>query len=250
MTRGFVVLLVAGILSACVSQQRTGPPAPVITAGKPSAAQPPTSAPSPQSEEGVEVYPYRPPTTAPDALPGQGGVPSESGVPIGGSPISESAPVAPSDSVAVPSESAGPAFSPSVAAPPASASPPAQQVVAYAAPAPAAPTMLPAADVLAKLAERQRQAGDYVGAAATLERALRIQPLETTEQAYLWNRLASVRMEQGLYSQAGNLASRSNALAKDQPSLKRSNWDIISVARRAAGDTAGAAEAERMARGG
>jgi tRNA(Glu) U13 pseudouridine synthase TruD len=110
--------------------------------------------------------------------------------------------------------------------------------------------MLPAADVLVKLAERQRQAGDYVDAAATLERALRIQPLETSEQAYLWNRLASIRMEQGLYSQAGNLASRSNALAKDQASLKQSNWGIISVARRAAGDTAGAAEAERMARGG
>jgi Flp pilus assembly protein TadD len=101
------------------------------------------------------------------------------------------------------------------------------------------------ADALRAQAERQRQAGDYAGAAATLERALRIQP----QDARLWNRLARVRMEQGLHSQAANLAARSNALAGDQPDLKRDNWSIIATARRQAGDTAGAAEAERKARG-
>jgi tetratricopeptide (TPR) repeat protein len=104
----------------------------------------------------------------------------------------------------------------------------------------------PAADALAKQAEQQRQARDYVGAAATLERALRIQP----QEAYLWNRLARVRVEQGLYSQAGNLASRSNALSGDQAGLKQDNWSIIATARRASGDTAGAMEAEQKARGG
>jgi len=88
--------------------------------------------------------------------------------------------------------------------------------------------------------------GDYVGAAATLERALRIQP----QEAYLWNRLARVRMEQGLHAQAGNLAARSNALAGDQAQLKQDNWSIIAVARRAGGDAAGAMEAEQKARGG
>ena len=87
---------------------------------------------------------------------------------------------------------------------------------------------------------------DYVGAAGTLERALGIQPRE----AYVWNRLARVRMEQGLYAQAGNLASRSNVLAGDQVALKQDNWSMIAAARRAVGDTAGAAEAERMAGGG
>ncbi|MEA3276110.1 MAG: tetratricopeptide repeat protein, partial [Pseudomonadota bacterium] len=120
------------------------------------------------------------------------------------------------------------------------------QVVAYAPPPPAAPALPPAADGLAKQAEQQRQMGDYVGAAATLERALRIQP----QEAYLWNRLAHVRMEQGLYSQAGNLAERSNVLARDQASLKQDNWSMIAVSRRTAGDAAGAAEAEEKARGG
>jgi Tfp pilus assembly protein PilF len=99
---------------------------------------------------------------------------------------------------------------------------------------------------LAQQAERQRQAGDYVGAAATLERALRIQP----QEAYLWNRLAHVRMEQGRYAQAGNFAQRSNALAKNQPALQQDNWGMIAVARRTAGDIAGATEAEEKARGG
>ena len=106
--------------------------------------------------------------------------------------------------------------------------------------------MPPAVDALASRAEQQRQTGDYGGAAATLERALRIEP----QQAYLWNRLARVRLEQGLGSQAGNLAARSNALAGDQAKLKQNNWDVIATVRRQSGDVQGALEAERMAGGG
>jgi Tfp pilus assembly protein PilF len=84
-----------------------------------------------------------------------------------------------------------------------------------------------------------------VGAAATLERALRIEP----QEAYLWNRLARVRMEQGRYTQAGDLALRSNSLSSEV-ALKQDNWSVIAAARRAAGDTAGAMEAEQKARGG
>jgi len=109
--------------------------------------------------------------------------------------------------------------------------------------------MPPAVDALAGRAEQQRQTGDYGGAAATLERALRIQP----QEAYLWNRLARVRLEQGLGSQAGNLgnlAARSNALAGDQSKLKQNNWEVIATVRRQSGDVQGALEAERMAGGG
>jgi hypothetical protein len=56
-------------------------------------------------------------------------------------------------------------------------------------------------------------------------------------------------MDQGLHSQAANLAARSNALAGDQAALKQDNWSIIAGARRQAGDAAGAADAERRARG-
>lgn len=106
--------------------------------------------------------------------------------------------------------------------------------------------MAPAVEALAARADQQRQTGDYGGAAATLERALRIEP----QQAYLWNRLARVRLEQGQGSQASNLAARSNALAGGQAKLKENNWEIIATTRRQSGDVQGAVEAERMASGG
>jgi len=104
----------------------------------------------------------------------------------------------------------------------------------------------PAVESLVRQAEQQRQSGDHAGAAAALERALRLQP----QQAYLWNRLARVRLEQGLGTQAGNLAERSNTLAGEQAALKRDNWSIVATARRQQGDAAGALEAERRAAGG
>ena len=128
------------------------------------------------------------------------------------------------------------------------AEPPAPKAVKAppaAAEKPAAPGLAPAADGLARQAEQQRQSGDYAGAAATLERSLRIAPRE----AYLWNRLARVRMEQGLTAQASQLASRSNDLAGSQSTVKKDNWRIIAESRRRAGDTAGAGEAEQRASG-
>jgi hypothetical protein len=204
----------------------------VVTRGviPPAAAQ--TEAPP---EPSVEVYPYRPPGGAPDDLSAE--------TPASQGPGGE----------LVPAETAGPATAWSLPAERATQPPgqsgsdaaPTQTVVAYAPPAATSPTLAPAADTLARQAEQQRQARDYVGAAATLERALRIEP----QEPYLWNRLARVRLEQGLPGQAGNLAARSNALATDA-ALKQDNWAVIAAARRAAGDAAGAEEAERRARGG
>jgi Tfp pilus assembly protein PilF len=106
-----------------------------------------------------------------------------------------------------------------------------------------APTLPAAAQALASQAEQQRQTGDYTGAAASLERSLRISPREP----YLWNRLARVRMEQGQTAQAGNLAARANDLAGKNGDVKKDNWRIIAEAKRRAGDTTGASEAEKRA---
>jgi len=107
----------------------------------------------------------------------------------------------------------------------------------------AVPSLPPAAQALAGQAEQQRQSGDYTGAAASLERSLRIAPREP----YLWNRLARVRMEQGQTAQAGNLASRSNDLAGKDADVKKDNWRIIAESKRRAGDVNAASEAERRA---
>lgn len=87
-------------------------------------------------------------------------------------------------------------------------------------------------------AEWQRRTEDYVAAAANLERALGIQPLEP----YVWNRLARVRLEQGRYVQARHLASRSNILAGGKQSpLTRDNRKIIAATNQAAGNAASTA---------
>jgi predicted Zn-dependent protease len=92
-------------------------------------------------------------------------------------------------------------------------------------------------------ADRQMVAGDMDAAAASLERALRID----ARDARLWQRLAVVRLEQGKPAQAEAMAARSNGLARGDRELLARNWRVIAAARRMAGDEAGAREAEARA---
>ena len=84
---------------------------------------------------------------------------------------------------------------------------------------------------LLKQAESQRAAGNLVMAAATLERSLRIDP----RNPYCWNRLARIRLEQGLFSQASNMAAKSNTMAGTIPSLFKENQHIITEANKRSG---------------
>jgi tetratricopeptide (TPR) repeat protein len=113
------------------------------------------------------------------------------------------------------------------------AAPVEEQVEVYAYREEQAPAFAPNRPVLALVerAEAQRAAGDLAGASATLERALRIEP----RNPHILNRLARVRLQQGNYSQADSLASKSNALAGSAPALERDNLSIIAAARKAAG---------------
>lgn len=80
-------------------------------------------------------------------------------------------------------------------------------------------------------------------AGAALERALRIEP----RNAGIWHDLAQIRLHQGQYQQAESLASKSNNLAGGNRSLQSRNWKVIASSRRAAGNIAGAEEAEARA---
>jgi tetratricopeptide (TPR) repeat protein len=101
----------------------------------------------------------------------------------------------------------------------------------------------PAVVSLVARADDQMQAGDLGAAAASLERALRID----ARNARLWSRLAAVRLEQGDFWQAAGLAAKSNSLAGDNPVLQAYNWRLIARARRGEDDLAGAREAEEIA---
>ncbi len=86
--------------------------------------------------------------------------------------------------------------------------------------------------------------GDWQRAGGSVERALRIDP----RNPVLWNRLARIRLNEGVPEQAIELARRSNSYARGRPALMAENWRIIARARRALGDAAGARAAEAEVR--
>jgi tetratricopeptide (TPR) repeat protein len=68
---------------------------------------------------------------------------------------------------------------------------------------------------------------------------LRIEP----RNPLLWHELARLRLEQGQYRQAENMAAKSNMLAGANRYLQAENWRIIGEARSRRGDLQGAREA-------
>jgi predicted Zn-dependent protease len=146
------------------------------------------------------------------------------------------APVRQSGPVTVEERSGTPASAPSAAA------------ETVPAPAPATPptvqTRPPAVVALLDHAEQQANSGDLDAAAASLERAIRIDP----RNAVLWYHLATVRLAQGIASQAEQLAVKSNSLATGNRVQQSRNWELIARARRQMNDADGAVAAERRAR--
>jgi tetratricopeptide (TPR) repeat protein len=97
----------------------------------------------------------------------------------------------------------------------------------------------PAVLSLIESARQDIAAGNYVTAAASLERALRIEP----RNARLWYELAQVRMGQRMYRQVESLALRANSFAADNTQLRQASWQLIGESREQRGDVAGAQEA-------
>ena len=99
------------------------------------------------------------------------------------------------------------------------------------------------------LLESAREAADarqYGRAAATLERALKVEP----RNPRLWHRLAVVRFRQGRDAEADALALRSRSLTVGDPDLDARNWRLTAAVRQRTGDGEGALDALRRARGG
>ena len=107
---------------------------------------------------------------------------------------------------------------------------------AVMSPAPPEVSQNSAVLALVQNAHTDVDAGRFPNAVATLERALRIEP----KNPRLWQVLARVRLQQGEYAQAESVAARSNSWAVDDVSLRSENWRLISEARAARGDDAGA----------
>ena len=94
----------------------------------------------------------------------------------------------------------------------------------------------PAVVTLLNQANQHTGTGQSALAAASLERALRIEP----SNPWLWYRLAVSRQALGELDLAVNLASKSISLAGTKPRLQAENWQLIADIRRAQGLTADA----------
>ena len=97
---------------------------------------------------------------------------------------------------------------------------------------------------LVDVARADVDAGRIPNAVSSLERALRIEP----KNPRLWQELARVRLKEGDYAQAENLAARSNSWVGNDNALRAENWRLIAESRAARGDDAGAKAALERAR--
>ena len=135
-------------------------------------------------------------------------------------------------------ETLPPSPQPQPEAPPA---PPPQEVpppVVAPAPPPASREHVAVAGLI-ETARADAAVGKLSTAAASIERALRIEP----RNPRLWQELARVRLQQRQFVQAESTAARSNSWAGSDNALRAENWRLIAQAREARGDTDGARSA-------
>jgi Tfp pilus assembly protein PilF len=128
---------------------------------------------------------------------------------------------------------------------PATGSAPSRESSGPARPAPRvarARTLGPAAQGLVERARTQSSAGEYALAAATLERAMRMDP----DHPLLWLELARVRLAQRNFGQAEAMARRGLAAAADRRT-QAAAWRVVVESLRGQGRASAAEQAERRA---
>jgi tetratricopeptide (TPR) repeat protein len=141
-----------------------------------------------------------------------------------------------------PESSSGPAAGPGTAQPPPTA--PVQ-------PSPSAPSRAPpkqyrlgaASSALVAQAHKQMGGGDFGLAAATVERAMRIEP----DNPLLWIELGRIRYTAGDYSQADSMGHKALALATGDVQAQASAWRLIADSLRSRRRNEEAAEADKRA---
>jgi Flp pilus assembly protein TadD len=92
-------------------------------------------------------------------------------------------------------------------------------------------------------AHAQANSGDFGRAAATVERAMRIEP----DNPLLWIELGRVRLAAGDASQADSMGRKAAAAATGDPQAKASAWRLIADSLRALNRNPEAAQADQKA---
>jgi predicted Zn-dependent protease len=101
----------------------------------------------------------------------------------------------------------------------------------------------PATNALVAQAHTQAHGGNYAPAAATIERAMRIEP----ENPLLWIELGQIRMSEGNAAQGDGMGHKALALATGDPQAQASAWRLIAESLRARGRNQEAADADKRA---
>jgi tetratricopeptide (TPR) repeat protein len=101
----------------------------------------------------------------------------------------------------------------------------------------------PATAALVAQAHKQATGGNYEPAAATIERALRIEP----ENPLLWIELGQIRLSEGNAAQADGMGRKAVALATGDATAQSSAWRLIADSLRARQRNQEAAEADKRA---
>lgn len=112
-------------------------------------------------------------------------------------------------------------------------------------PAESSAAQSPAVSALIAAANQSSKSGNLESAAATMERAIRIEP----RNAELLYKLAVLRLKQSKPVLAEDLAKKAALLAGKDNTLKKNSWLLIAHAKEMQGDNAGAEEARHKAAG-
>lgn len=151
-------------------------------------------------------------------------------------PYESAVPVRPSAPGAAPAEAG-------VSQSPASPNPASPAPVPEPVPAPRSHRLGAATSALVTQARSASAQGDFDAAAATLERALRIEP----DNPLVWIEMGRMRLASGDAAQAQYMGRRALALAAGAPREQSASWRLIAEALRARGRNAEAQEAARRA---
>jgi tetratricopeptide (TPR) repeat protein len=105
------------------------------------------------------------------------------------------------------------------------------------------PTLGAASRALVSQAQTQMATKNYVVAASSIERALRIEP----DNPLLWIELGKVRLAEGNYVQAENMARKAVSMSVNAPRAQSSAWRLIADSYRARGKNMEAQQAQARA---
>jgi predicted Zn-dependent protease len=113
------------------------------------------------------------------------------------------------------------------------------------APAPVVrePALGAASRALVSQAQTQLATKNYAVAASSIERALRIEP----DNPLLWLELGKVRLAEGNYVQAENMARKAVSMSVNAPRAQSSAWRLIAESYRARGKNIEAQDAQARA---